>query len=232
MEWEIMRVTATISKLSLARTTLLSAFISLLFTAGLVFSQTETQPAGQVIFPGESKVGNVLLTCSMMYDSLNDMYRITGSGNNMWLNEDDFFFVWRKAEGNFRMTAEVDWIGEGKQPHRKAGWMVRASLDSDAPYADAVIHGDSLICLQYRLTKGDSTKEIQSSWQAPARLSFVKNGDKFTLTIVKDGKENVVGSVDVKLPEEVYAGLVVCSHDSTTQETAIFSNVKFEQTEK
>lgn len=217
---------------SSVRTILPLIFMILLFSAGLVCGQSGTSSKGRINFQGQTKIGRVLLPCSMQYDSSSNTYRITGSGTNMWFNEDDFYYVWRKASGNFQVVTDVDWVGKGKQPHRKAGWVVRASLDSDAPYADAVIHGDSLICLQYRLAKGDSTKEIQSPWKAPATLSFKRNGDKFTLTIIKEGKENPVGTVEVKLREEVYAGLAVCSHDSTTQETAIFSNVKFKQTGK
>jgi len=180
-------------------------------------------------FAGQTNVGNVKIPGSVKYDSVNNTYTITGNGTNMWSDEDDFFYVWDKVEGDFQMVTDVTWVGKSKQPHRKGGWMVRASLASDAPYADAVIHGDSLICLQYRLAKGDSTKEFQSKISGPAKLVFDKTGDKFTLNIVKEGKEDLVGSVDVEMPEEVYAGLAVCSHDSTTAETVIFSNVEIKK---
>jgi len=189
-----------------------------IFASGAALSQT-------VKFTGQTNVGNVKIPGSVKYDSEKGTYTITGNGTNMWFNEDDFFYLWDKVEGNFEMATDVTWVGESKQPHRKGGWMVRASLDKDAPYADAVMHGDSLICLQYRLAKGDSTKEFQSKWSAPARLIFDKDGDNFTLRIIKDGKEHLVGSIDVKMPEEVYAGLAVCSHDSTVSESAIFSKV-------
>jgi TolB protein len=194
-----------------------------------VYSQTPSLSTQRVKFYGENTIGRVLMPCSMKYDSTNGSFIITGSGTNMWFNEDDFYFVWNRVEGDFRMMADVNWVGEGKQPHRKAGWMVRASLDSNAPYADAVIHGDSLICLQYRSVKDDSTKEIRSQWRAPATLLFEKKGNNFTLKIIKDGRKILVGSVDVNLPRDVYAGLAVCSHDSTTQETAVFSRVKFQR---
>ncbi len=193
--------------------------------SGTIYSQT-------VEFAGRTDVGNVKIPGSVKYDSEKGTYTITGNGNNMWFNEDDFFYVWNRLGGDFEMATDVTWVGESKQPHRKAGWMVRASLDKDSPYADAVMHGDSLICLQYRLAKGDSTKEIQSKLGGPARLVFDRNDDNFALKIIKDGEEHLVGSVEVKMPKEVYAGLAVCSHDSTVAETAVFSDVSLKKTGK
>lgn len=195
----------------------------LLFTTGSVYSQ-------EMKFTAEAKVGNVLLPCSMKYDPSNNMYTITGSGNNIWSSEDDFYYVWRKAQGDLTLKTDVGWIGEGKQPHRKGGWMIRTGLDKDDPYVDAVAHGVGLICLQYRKTKGGTTYEVQSPISAPATLTLERTGNEFTLTLTKDGQVYPVGTISVELPNDVYAGLAVCSHDSTTQETAVFSNVVFNQT--
>ena len=49
--------------------------------------------------------------------------------------------------------------------------MVRQGLDADAPYADAVLHADGLISLQYRLVKGGETQEIKSPIKGPDRPS-------------------------------------------------------------
>jgi hypothetical protein len=48
----------------------------------------------------------------------------------------------------------VRFVGEGRNAHRKAGLMLRASLAADAPYAYAVVHGDGLVSLKYRETPG------------------------------------------------------------------------------
>jgi TolB protein len=218
-------------KLSLFRNILKNGYLRLpsLLMALIMILLSDFVYAQQPKFTGQTNVGNVKIPGSVRYDSTKGIYIITGNGTNMWFNEDDFFYVWDKIEGDFQMTTDVTWVGESKQPHRKGGWVVRASLDRDAPYADAVMHGDSLICLQYRLAKGDSTKEFQSKWSGPAQLVFNKNGDNFALKIIKDGQEHLVGSVDVKMPKEVYAGLAVCSHDSTVAETAIFSHVELKK---
>ncbi len=104
-------------------------------------------------FEGKTDVGRVKLPGSVQYDSARKAYRITGSGENMWGNKDAFFFLWRKLNGDVMLKATIAWEGKGKNPHRKAGWMIRAGLEPDAPYVDAVLHGDGLISLQYRKTK-------------------------------------------------------------------------------
>ncbi|HEY9165767.1 MAG TPA: hypothetical protein VIS48_06345 [Candidatus Kryptonia bacterium] len=196
--------------------------VALFSFATLAYAQTK--------FDGQTKVGRVHLPCSMKYDSAAHTYTITGSGNNMWANEDDFYYVWRHASGDLHLSTDISWVGEGKQPHRKAGWVVRAGLNSDDPYVDAVAHGVGLICLQYRTTTGGTTSEVQSPVAAPARMILERTGDQFTLTLVKDDVKHIVGTITLRMPADVYAGLAVCSHDSTTQETAVFSDVKFTQT--
>jgi hypothetical protein len=124
------------------------------------------------------------------------------------------------------LTADICWAGEGKHEHRKAGWMIRQSLDADSPYVDAVAHGSGLISLQYRLTKGGPTEEIQSPIAAPAALKLTRDGDVFSLYVSKDGNTfHPAGAVCLALAEPVYTGLAVCSHNNTTAETAVFKNV-------
>ena len=63
------------------------------------------------------------------------------------------------------------------------------------------------------------------------QLRIVRQGSRFTMYAGKPGEElKVVGPVEfVSLKDPVYVGLGVCSHTPTTLETAIFSNVKLEE---
>jgi TolB protein len=180
-------------------------------------------------FEGETDIGGVAIPGSMKWSSTRGSFVISGSGENMWGDRDAFFFAWRKAEGDLKLEAMVNWQGKGKHEHRKAGWMVRQDLSTSAPYADVVVHGDSLISLQYRLEKNGPTLEIQSPWKAPAVVRLERNEDVFTLSVKPSGDEfQPVGSISVPLQNPVYAGLAVCSHDSTVAETALLSCLTFE----
>lgn len=179
-------------------------------------------------FEGGCDVGRVGHAGAVRFDSDAREYHITGSGANVWGAEDAFHFVWRTFRGDVTLTADVRWPGQGNHPHRKTGWMIRQGLEPNAPYVDAVIHGDGLICLQYRKTTGSTTEEIQSPTSAPATIRFERNGDLFSLSISRDGKPfEPIGSLSVVLKDPLYAGLVVCSHDNSTSETAVLSNVEF-----
>jgi Tol biopolymer transport system component len=184
-------------------------------------------------FEGQNDIGRITRPGSVHHDPTRDTYRITGSGENMWGNEDAFFYLWRRVQGDLALTTTIAWEGKGKQAHRKAGWMIRSGLDKDAPYIDAVIHGDGLISMQYRRTKGAATTEVQSPVKAPATLLLERDGDQVTLSITGgDGQIHPVGTVTLELRGELYAGLAVCSHDSTTSETAVFSNTVFKQKDR
>jgi Tol biopolymer transport system component len=179
-------------------------------------------------FQGQTNVGAPKLAGSVQFNASDNVYRISAGGANIWGDKDQFFYVWRRVEGDLALHADVNWLGQGKHSHRKAGWMVRAGLESDAPYVDAVVHGDGLVALQYRRTPGGPTHEVKSPLQAPATLLLQRDGDQFTLSILRQqAVSHVVATVTVPLAGSLYAGLAVCSHDTTTLETAVFSNVGF-----
>jgi TolB protein len=193
----------------------------------MMLGNARAENAGRLgTFDGASDVGQVGHAGSVEYRPDGKEYVITGSGANVWGTEDAFQFVWRKVTGDVALTATPRWQGQGLNPHRKAGWMVRQSLDADAPYVDAVVHGDGLTSLQYRQVKGGPTQEIQSPIRSPAALRLERHGDVFSLSVSRDGQVfQPVGALSVVLTEPSYAGLIVCSHDNSTTETAILSNV-------
>ncbi len=181
------------------------------------------------IFKGTSDLGTVKIAGSVQFNKNDKTYRIIGSGENIWGTTDAFFYVWQKAAGDLCLSTEIAWEGAGSHSHRKAGWMVRQDLTANAPYVDAVVHGDSLISLQYRREKGGETREIKSPIKAPATIRLERHGNIFSLSVARPGQAfQPVGSLSVNLVDSVYAGLLVCSHDSTTKETALFSNVKLD----
>jgi Tol biopolymer transport system component len=153
-------------------------------------------------------------------------YRITGSGHNIWNKDDAFHFAARKLSGDLLFRVDVEWEGVGKAKHRKACAMVRQSLDADAPYADVAVHGDGLIALQYRKTKGGITFGVQTPIKAPATVQLERDGNVFTVSVAPKGRPfQPVGAVTVELSDPVYAGLAVCSHTAKESETALFTNV-------
>jgi TolB protein len=187
--------------------------------------------AGQELgaFEAHADVGDMQKTGAVRFDPQRGEYRITGGGENMWGTKDAFHFAWRRLSGDLALTADVS-FPEGKgQPHRKGAWIVRQGLDADAPYADAAVHGDGLISLQYRLVKGGPTLEVKSPVKAPATVRLERTGDLFSLSVSRDGRRfQPAGAVSVPLTDPVHVGLGVTAHDAAGSATALFSRVALE----
>ena len=179
-------------------------------------------------FEATSGVGRIEIPGKAEFDARQGTYRVTGSGANMWGTVDAFQFVWKKTSGDVKLSAAIEWLGEGKNAHRKAGLIVRQDLQADSPYVDAVFHGDGLISLQFRRERGGATSEVKSTLKPPAAIKLERNGNVFSLSVAPKGENfRPGGSITVELRGEVYAGLAVCSHEAETAETAIFSEVQF-----
>ncbi len=162
------------------------------------------------------------------FEHQDSAFRVTGSGANMWATTDGFYFVWTRAAGDISLTTDVAWTTGGGNAHRKAGPILRAGLASDDPYADLVAHGDGLIAMQYRTTKGGPTLEVRTPLKAPARLRIERHGSVISAEVAPNGGAfQPVGAFSLALPETVYAGLAVCSHDPAASETAVFSNLTY-----
>jgi hypothetical protein len=205
---------------------LCAAVILVLAAAPALFSQPRPTPLG--LFEDHSDVGIVLHPGSASFDSARDAYTITGSGENMWFGMDDFHFVWKKVSGDVAISADIAFVGEKGNNHRKAVLMIRQSLDGNSAAVDIARHGDGLTSLQFRAAAGDNTHEVQSNMVAPTRVRLEKSGDFFYAFVAgKDGKLQPAGaSTKLALNGPFFVGIGVSAHDKDATETAIFSNVK------
>jgi TolB protein len=204
--------------------------LSIVMALGTAVALPQTNSLG--IFTNEGSVGQTPPGCKAQYDAAKGEYRITGGGANMWGAADAFYFVWKKVTGDVALTADIQWVGTSAAEHRKAVLILRQSLDPSSPYADAVSHGNGLTSLQFRGASNEQTYQIVAAEDGPSRLRIVKKASRFTMYFGKPGEDlKPSGPVEfVTLQEPFYVGLGVCSHVATTLETAIFSNVKLEET--
>jgi Tol biopolymer transport system component len=195
-----------------------------LFTAAVVLAQGSALG----LFEAEGDVGAVGKPGSVEYDAAHKTYTVAGGGENMWFASDAFHYVWRPASGDVTLASDVRWIGTGGNNHRKAGVVIRESLDPDSPYVDAVVHGDGLTSMQYRETKGGPTREIQSNVTAPLRIRLDKEGDYVFMSVARENEplRPAGGSFRIKMTEPFLVGLGVCAHDNAALEKAVFSNVE------
>lgn len=196
-------------------------FFSLMFSPYL-FSQSRIG-----IFENHQDIGDVAIPGSVSYNSEDQEYLIESSGENMWFDKDQFHYLWRSIQGDFILRAKVSFIGEGSNPHRKLGWIVRNSLNSDSPHVNAAVHGDGLTSLQYRKARGGDTEERVSEQTAPTIIQLERKGDQFIMGTAVEGEELEKVSISVpQIKNEAFVGLYVCAHEKDVSERALFSDVR------
>jgi TolB protein len=208
-----------------------SVLLGIFLCATLWSSSFSQQTKDLGIFTNQGSVGQTTPGSTAQYDGAKGEYRVTGGGANVWGTSDAFYFVWKKASGDVTLTADVQWVGTSSAEHRKALLMVRQSLDPGSAYADAVSHGNGLTSLQFRGAANEQTYQVMTQVEGTVRLRIERKDSRYIMYAGKPGGElKIVGPVEyVGMKDPVYVGLGVCSHEATTLETAIFSNVKIEE---
>ncbi|MET0410164.1 MAG: biopolymer transporter TolR, partial [Polyangiaceae bacterium] len=133
------------------------------------------------IFEGNTDVGENLRSGKVEHAAGSDEYRVTGGGANIWSTADAFHFVYKRLSGDLDISADIDFVGSGVEPHRKVVLMVRQDLSAGSAYADVCVHADGLTSLQFRRTAGGKTEEARSSVRAPNRIRLERRGNSFRM---------------------------------------------------
>ena len=206
--------------------------LSLLLLTGYL-SMAQLNPLG--IFKNEADIGNPKIKGGTTFNSGTQAYSIKGGGYNIWFNRDEFHYLYNKIKGDFILTANVKMVGEGKDPHRKIGWMIRESEKDDAAHITATLHGDGLTVLQWRNLRGaymrDPQDEIFDLKKNVEVIQVERSGKKIIMRAANVGEPlQLVGMQEMKdLPDEVLAGLFVCSHNADVQEEGMAWNVRIDK---
>lgn len=207
----------------------------ILLSLSVCFNCLFSQDASVGIFRFSSDIGNPKNHRSSVFNKTDQVYSIKGSGYNIWFTRDELHYLYNKIKGDFILTANFSFVGKGVEPHRKTGWMLRATEDDDSPHISAVVHGDGLTLMQWRDFKGDSMKD-------PEDQIFAKGSSYEVIQIERAGKIIImraahpgkpleeIGSYEMtNLPDEIMAGLFVCSHNPDVTEEAKIWNVRIDK---
>lgn len=198
-----------------------------LLLALLLCPTVEAEDPTLGIFSQQSDVGEVKHAGQSQFNAENQTYQLAGSGTNMWFAEDQFQFVWRKLNGNFVLRCDGELVGEGVDPHRKFGWMIRSTLETDSPYVDVAVHGDGLTSMQFRRSKGADTEQVESELRAPDVIQLQRHNGTYIMSVARRGEPFSVAELDgIELGDEVYVGLFICAHNPDITERAMFRNVR------
>ncbi|WP_224998503.1 biopolymer transporter TolR [Cesiribacter sp. SM1] len=197
----------------------------ILFTSFCFTVMAQQKPIG--IFEGSTDIGNVQKPGTATYNPQNQQYEIAGSGYNIWFDHDEFHYLWKRMKGDFILYTRASFVGEGVDPHRKVGWMVRKNLEGNSPHVNAVVHGDGLTSLQFRETAGAETSEQRAAVTGTDVIQLERKGNTYTMRVAKFGEPFVTKQVSkLDLGDEVYVGLFVNAHNPEVMERGIFKDVR------
>ncbi|MEO8474047.1 MAG: hypothetical protein ABI477_17730 [Chryseolinea sp.] len=208
-------------------------FILSMAVLAVTVGLAQENPVG--IFQNHIDVGNPKLAGDASFDQTVQSYNLKGAGYNIWFARDEFQFAYKKLKGDFILTGDFEFSGDGTNGHRKIGWMVRESKDDNAAHVSAVLHGDGLTLLQWRRLKGalmrDPQDEIFTPKKAYRTIQLERVGKQIIMRLAHPGEPlQEVGSVTLEdMPDEVLAGLFIGSHDPEVSEQAKVWNVRIDQ---
>jgi TolB protein len=199
----------------------------LFFCASFLTITTHAQDNTLGIFDGQGDIGPVKHPGNGTYDSKMQQYQLQGSGTNVWATHDEFHYVWKKMKGDFILRTNIAFIGKGVEEHRKVGWMVRSSLDTNSTHISAVVHGSGLTSLQFRRKISGVTEEKKFELVGADVIQLERRGGIYTMSVAHKGETFVSEKLDsLDIGDDVYVGLFICSHNPNVSEQATFNNVR------
>jgi len=175
---------------------------------------------------GDRDVGTVNVAGSAGYAAADGSFTVRGSGADIWGTDDAFHYVYRPWTGDGQIVARV---GEmtNTVAWSKAGVMIRANMTSQSPHATMAVSPSNGVFFEDRLTQGGATTLTSGPVSpAPYWVKLTRAGNMIAAYASPDGVTwSLVKREAVNLPETVYFGLALTSHDNKRLSTAKFDHV-------
>ena len=187
---------------------------------------TATSHSGLPAPFGDLDIGAVRIAGGASYDAAADTYSVQASGADIWGTDDQLHYVYRPWQGDGQIVARVSGIQNGVA-WTKAGIMIRQNMTSQSPHAMMAVSPANGVVFEDRLQQGgNSTLTSGTVSPAPYWIKLTRVGNVITAYDSGDGSLwTLVKRETVNLPETVYFGLALTSHDVNRLTTATYSNV-------
>ena len=182
------------------------------------------QPPGPLPSPWQSTdVGAPALAGSSGYGPPAGLFTVTGAGNDVWADADQFQFAHQTLAGDGTITARL--LSQSPtDPWAKAGVMVKQAAVAGSPYAFLAVTPGHGVHLQHDFNgdqPGDPTPSL------PVWLRLQRQGTTVTASTSTDGTTwTTIGTAQLTYTGPTEIGLAVTSHNGATPGTATFDNVE------
>ncbi|MEI6493929.1 MAG: hypothetical protein WCO94_15375, partial [Verrucomicrobiota bacterium] len=157
----------------------------------------------------------------------NTTYRISGAGEDIWMQRDQFHFAYLPVEGDTSITARLSKF-EGVKSGGKAALMFRSSLDPASAYVLLFANSDGGISWEYRWGQAAGAgNHGNMKADLPIWLRITRSGNTFTAYTSTDGRQwsQMDTPLGIEAKPLAYVGLAVCSNQPDRAATATFDQV-------
>lgn len=151
---------------------------------------------------------------------------IKTSGSDIWGEADGFSYVYQYVKGDCVMFTRIESL-EAKNDWAKAGIMIRESLTRGSKMTIVCVTPKNGIITHFRseTNRPADNSEAYPNKKAPYWVKIERIGD--TINYYASDNRNswkALGSVVIPMPENVYIGFAVTSHDNNEVCNAHFDN--------
>lgn len=176
-------------------------------------------------FDNHMDIGSVGAAGSVCYDAVNQRYTIYASGADIWGQNDQFHFLYKKLQGDVTISARVKHIGN-IYGWAKGGVMIRESLNTNSKHSMCALTPGNGFANQWRDATGGNSANVDTAGKEPGWVKVERLGSSFTSYFSTDGNTwNVLNTATIPMNDTVYVGLANCSHIDSTINDAIFDHI-------
>ena len=152
-------------------------------------------------------------------------YTLKGSGTDIWGTSDEFHCLAGALTNDGQLVTRVTYV-QLTDGWAKSGLMMRESLSGGSKNVMMLVTPSNGTTFQWRDTALGESFNSGSSGSAPVWLKLVRSGSDFSGYRSADGVTwTLVGTASVSMSSVIYAGLVVCSHNSSVLARSEFAQV-------
>ncbi|GCE10473.1 NPCBM/NEW2 domain-containing protein [Tengunoibacter tsumagoiensis] len=200
------------------------------------------RPQEAFALPGSyqsADIGTVQTTGTADYQGTT--FTVSGSGSDIWLQSDQFQYVYQPITQDGTYVARVA-SQTAANAWAKSGIMFRDSLDPNAAYALMALTPGFGAAFQWRSATGATSLSVNitsnpptlpptdpPTISAPYYVKLIKQGNLVQGLISSDGTNfTKVSAATVNFTSSsIYVGLVVTAHDNSLTNTSTFDDVQF-----
>jgi regulation of enolase protein 1 (concanavalin A-like superfamily) len=217
----------------------------------LITSMSNLLPAKDnitVVSPKSMKqtdIGNPTTTGKV--NTTENGFEITAGGADIWGTRDEFHFSYQTVKGDFDISVQILSLSTTNL-YTKAGIMARTDLNDNSQHVYFQVfpdnsprnHNNGGCEFQYRAIEGGEMKAIYPDINTAGTrfnvafpntwIRLKRSGNEFQSYFSSDNKSwTLYSTYTLNMPEELFVGVAVTSHDSNKTTTAQFSSIKLKK---